>query len=67
MVVRSDVGVLVIPGYSILLPPTVNHTLCVSCFWNLMLHTARKYVALWTCGMSWNLTNKHVFVPLCFY
>ena len=65
MVVRSAVGVLVTPGYSILSPPTVKLTQRVSCFLNLMLHTVRKYVALNNFGMSLNATKKHVFMPLC--
>ena len=65
MVVRYAVGVLVTPGYSILLLPNVNCTRCVSCFLNLMSQTARQYVALQHCGMSWNATKKHMFVTLC--
>ena len=65
MVARSDVGVVVTPGHSILSPQTVKRTRCVSCFCNLMLHTAQKYVAFQPCGMLWNSMKNYVFVPLC--
>ena len=64
MVARSDVGVVVTPGHSILSPQTVKRTRCVSCFCNLMLHMVQQYVASPSCGMSWHLMKKHVSVPL---
>ena len=65
VVMRSSVGVLVTPGLLISYPPTVNLTQWVSCFLNLMFHTAWQYVDLQHCSISCNLMKKHVFVPLC--
>ena len=67
VVMRSSVGVLVTPGLLISYPPTVNLTQWVSCFLNLMFHTAWQYVDLQHCSISCNLMKKHVFVPLCHF
>ena len=64
MVVRSAVAVLLSPGYSMRLPPTVSRVRCVSALCWRILQTRRPYVGILSCE-TWRLgINPIVLVPV---
>ncbi len=60
----SAVGVATLPGYLILLPPTVNRIRLGSAFLGLTKHMNCPYVMsfLWSAGISWSEMNLIVLV-----
>ena len=62
--VRSLVGVLTSPGYSIWSPPAVSLTLCTSGLFGRISHTRLPYVTFLSLGICCLSMNLIVFVPV---